>query len=400
MDLPDDRFCLEESSLSANNVSDLIADGVSTKTQCLLESGLCAPDLDALIGDTAVTNIQYMLQSGLSAIDVDDLTGDAVITIAGPRRQGRFPLMRLPVEIRLHVLSFLLPDEEEIYPGSDSYQEPGSRITTYIHNTYRHDGSRCEMAVMRSNRQIYNETVRHLYNRMTVVVEILDDGVNFLTTHWGCGRIYEGSFADFPFHKTKCVWLQVKALQDQQKHLVHIRRNLIDFCGAIYQLESLKCVRVDFWDPCHYQANSMWGFEEPTSVQGGVNMGTKDINYIMEQFQCTQEIAERHTWRAASSTGTLSAATDMELILQPLKLLRNVGKCQIFLNPQLQKNKSLVELVNRHKETIESQMPHTPEDLLLVRKDSEDSNCWAQIVQWGWNHNISLITGEEGLEGW
>lgn len=113
------------------------------------------------------------------------------------------------------------------------------------------------MAIMRTSRQIYEETARYLYDRLTIIVHIEDDGINFLSTHWGCGCLDGCVSTMIPLHKVKCVWLQIRSSCDQPRHLVHVRRNLIDFCKAICLLESLKCLRVDFWDSYHYQAGTI-----------------------------------------------------------------------------------------------------------------------------------------------
>ncbi|CAD6587385.1 MAG: hypothetical protein ASARMPRED_003079 [Alectoria sarmentosa] len=320
--------------------------------------------------------------SGLSSIDVDDHSGGVVITTSQRRRQGRFPLLRLPKEIRLHVLSFLLPDVDQIDSGNEwgCIQDAGESITADIWTTYRHDNAPCEMAVMQTSRQIYEETAGYLYDRLTVIVHIEDNGVDFLTAHWGCGCVEGCLDTNIPLHKFRCVWLQVQASYDQPRHLVHVRRNIVDFCSMFYRLESLKCLRVDFWDSSHCQAGTRWGFEEPTSIQGGVEVATKDLEDLMEYVGYDEKTVEQQIWRAANSTGTALVSTDIELILQPLKLLRNVSSCQIFLNPHLQEHTSLVELVASYKEMIESKEELVLEDLMLVHATSEDLYRLARSV--------------------
>ena len=343
---------------------------------------------------------RFNLQSsGLSAIDVDDRSGGAVITIKRSRRHGKFALMHLPLELRLRVFSFLLPDVDEIDPGNEwgCTQSAGESYTDIIWTTYRHDGAPCEMAIMRTNRQIYDETAGYLYDRLTVIVHIESDGVNFLTMHWGCGEVARCMLTSFPLHKSKCVWLQVHASYDQPKHLAHVRINLLDFCCILYQLESLNDLRVDFWDYCHCREGTMMGFEEPTGVQSCIKVATKDTEYLIADQEYTTETAERKTWRAANSTGTALVATDIELILQPLKLLRNVKSCRIFLNPKLQENTSLVELTARYKEIIESKREHTLEDLKFVHETSEDLYRLARSVH-GEIFCISLFTATERME--
>ena len=350
----------------------------------LVESGLHAIDIDSVIGDTEIINTKDLLDSGPSAIDVDDLTGDGVITITKSRRQGRFPLMRLPTEIRVHIFSFLLPDLKVIHPRGKAgrHFRPGHCKNEHLWMSHRHDDAKSDMAIMRSNRQVYDETANYLYNRLTIVVSVGCDGVDLLSSHWGCGEISGSLFTEIPFNKFKLVWLQIEAGWDQRKHLVHVRHNLLDVCGVLCQLVSPKCVRVDLFDDRHWEADTTFDFHEPTSVQGGLEMVTKDVEYIMRRrhHECSEEVAERKIWRAANSTGTSLAATDIEVILQPLKLLRGVKRCQIFLNPHLQSHDSLVKLAASHEEIVQSKRDLTLADLESVHDVSEELYRLAAFV--------------------
>lgn len=337
-----------------------------------VESGLLEIDVDSFIEDVAITGTIVLLESGLSAIDVDELSGDGVITTTKSRRQGRFPLMRLPAEIRLHIYSFLLPDMKTLYSQrGGGFYGPGSSQNYHGGGRYRHDFAPGDMAIMRSNRQIYDETTNYLYSRSTLMVSVGDDGVNILSRHWGCGEILRGSLNEIPFDRFKRVWLQIQAAIDQRKHLVDVRGNLLDFCIALCQTDPLKSLRVDLFDSRHWEAG-WFDLHEATSVQGGIKMITKDVEYIMRRYSCTQEIAEREIWRAVNSTGTSLAATDIEAILQPLKLLRGVERCQIFLNPHLQNDNSLVELATLHEEIVQSKGDLTLADLTSVHDMSEE----------------------------
>ena len=338
----------------------------------IVESGLLKIDVDSVIADFAITGTNVLLESGLSAIDADDLTGGGIIIVTKYRRQGRFPLMRLPAEIRLNIFSFLLPDMKPLYsrrrgrfPGPASFKNFPGR------GRYRHDFAPGNLAIMRSNRQIYDETTNYLYNRSTLVVSVDDDGVNLLSSHWGCGEMSKKSLKEIPFNKFQGVWLQIQATLDQRKHLNDIRRNLLNFCIVLCQTDPLKGLRVDLFDSRHCDAGRL-DPHEATYDQGGVKMITRDIEDIMRRYSCTQEIAERETWRAVNSTGTSLAATDIEAIVQPLKLLCGVERCQIFLNAHLQSDKSLVELATLHEDVVQSKGDLTLADLTSVFELSEE----------------------------
>ena len=224
---------------------------------------------------------------------------------------------------------------------------------------------------------------------LTLIVHIQDDGVDFLTTHWGCGHIPMRLSHNIPLTKFKCIWLQVRASQDQAKHIAHIRRNLIDFYSILCHLESLRCLRVDFWDSCHHRTSLPLGPGGATNIQGGIRVITSDVESLVDRWRISKESAERHTWRAVNSTGPPSTLTDIDLVLQPLSLLRNVADCQIYLTPELQKIPSLIDLVANYKRTSQSKVELTMEDLQLVHDTSEDL-YWLR-----WHHFRHLLPTEQ-----
>ena len=54
-------------------------------------------------------------------------------------------------------------------------------------------------------------------------------------------------------------------------YLLHVRRNLLDICGGLRQTDPPKCVRLNLFDARHWEVGTTLDFEEPTSIQGGVN---------------------------------------------------------------------------------------------------------------------------------
>lgn len=75
---------------------------------------------------------------------------------------------------------------------------------------------------------------------------------------------------------------------------------------------------------------------------------------------------------AGNPTGIPLYTTDLELILQPLKFLRNVSNSQISLDPHLQENMSLVDLVANPKKIMESKKERALEDLKILHDTSKD----------------------------
>lgn len=139
------------------------------------------------------------------------------------------------------------------------------------------------------------------------------------------------------------------------------------------------------------------GSEDPTGVQGGVDVATQDVEYLMNYSNCIEEIAQREIWRTGNPTGIPLFATDFELTLQPLKLLRNVSNFQISLDPHLQENMSLVDLVASRKKIIESKKERTLEDLKILHDTSKDLYHLAGSV-YGERFGISLSIEQEKIK--
>ena len=222
--------------------------------------------------------------------------------------------MRLPQELRLHIISFLLPDVEEIDPGNeeDCSQDFGSGIMASLWTSYRLDGNRCEMAVMRASRQIYEKSSRYLYDRLTIIIYIESDSVHFLRTHWEC-RTLDGCFFNIPLQKMKHVWLHIHPCYNDPECLVYVRRNLIDFCSTLYQLDCIKSLRIDFWDSGH-DLGMLVSSEETTANQGGIPTASKYAGYRLPACGYGEKNADWYLFGTANSTGSTMVATDMELM--------------------------------------------------------------------------------------
>ena len=82
--------------------------------------------------------------------------------------------------------------------------------------------------------------------------------------------------------------------------------------------------------------------------------------------------AELDLCETANSTGCIRVATDMDLFVQPFRLLRNVGEYQIFLNSSSNKDAKLVKMVARCEEVIKGTQKHSIKDLKLVHDASEE----------------------------
>ncbi|KAF2093763.1 hypothetical protein NA57DRAFT_60982 [Rhizodiscina lignyota] len=80
------------------------------------------------------------------------------------------PFLKLPVELRYYVYSYLLPND--IIPARHDTS------TTSVADL-RKDGEKCSIAIMRVNKLLYQETLDYLYNACTIELDIDPYGIHF-----------------------------------------------------------------------------------------------------------------------------------------------------------------------------------------------------------------------------
>ena len=229
-----------------------------------------------------------------------------------------FPLMLLPFELRAKILQCLLPDEPSI---DFSLKRPGSRN---IHR-YRRDNDNCYTAVLRINRQLYEEGTRIVYNREIVMTERM---VKFWKVPWTDPEAASAHTPVFPFHKAKQLTIQAgPSIFPAGGWGTYVR--LIHLCAYIHRCSpSLRRVHLLFWEkePGALKQPAA-GWLRPLQTQ----IGLPDRSFY--------PIFTSKAWDLLNNSSTL------EMLLQPLARLPQAEMYTIEVIAQSTRSRSVIQSV-------------------------------------------------------
>lgn len=294
-------------------------------------------------------------------------------------------LMGLPIEVRSKILGHLLPSALEIGVSEHfSWGVEHERDRVF----YRPQDEACHMAVLRVNRQLSGEGSSILHNR-TFRVLVTYRGVSFLERRYELGDIskpmlhgdYElraNPLLAFPFHRVKQIQIGLWAT-DFRYNLFALRRALIDLCDVLNHQPSLKNIRIDMYDrfyrPNIPESPDEIAFEDdaphPPPSRNRANIDyffydcQKEFWYSMFEKPWADPLG--HTppdrafglWERGNDTPRIThdipaLITDVELILQPLKSLRNVGKARFNLTSKAEKDQDMMSIVKECEDAMMS----------------------------------------------
>ncbi|KAL8787191.1 MAG: hypothetical protein Q9195_007882 [Heterodermia aff. obscurata] len=117
-------------------------------------------------------------------------------------------LTDLPFELRTEIYKYLLPTSTDILltPGWKAIISGDGLYDLDLVDgqvfTLRHDGQPCYPAILGTNRLIYAEAVRMMYNR-TFTITVAEDGIKFLDSDF--------IPTTFPFHLAKAIRIRILA---------------------------------------------------------------------------------------------------------------------------------------------------------------------------------------------
>lgn len=228
-------------------------------------------------------------------------------------------LMDLPAELRIHILSFLLPDLPTIEcdvdwsPTADSCPRdfpksiwtPGVGPSVY---KFRSDDEKCETAVLRACKQLHMEGTGYLYGLKTYKIHVFDFGVDFLNR---AGIFLE--LPQIPFHEMKELIIEIFGCEDMAETGTRLRDNLMFLCGLLsHHNVHLKKLRIEFSPPRRDWWNTAW------DETGSEECPPPDFD-IRKDNSCNAELA-------AWENGFYST---FEYITSPLALLPTVDECTV-----------------------------------------------------------------------
>ena len=316
-----------------------------------------------------------------------------------------FPLIALPIEVRNKILGHLLPNSLEVKPLNQSKCSPNVPY-------YRPNDEACHTAILRANYQLQTEGTAVMYNR-AFRVYVSRRGFEFLNLeHYLVDgprpkfREFEPSMRyirtnepkperpfDFPFYRVKQVQIEIWA-HDFRYSLFDIRNALFSICSILYRQPILKNVRIDFFDLCYrpsrcnvhwsdwpYISYGCWSFEsslfDDDEAHPTQDRRDAKVRKRPARFDPDDHLWERQSGVIANSDDMPCKITKLEMIVQPLKLLRNVGKARINLTPGMEKDEDMRRLARECQDAMMSSSPQKESDLDYMDRCTDPSNPWA-----------------------
>lgn len=291
-------------------------------------------------------------------------------------------LMGLPVEVRRKILGHLLPNAQEIRVADT---EPLHTKENWLMLRPRYEA--CHTAVLRANRQLYTEGTAVLYNRAFRVM-VTHTGVVFLKSGYSLIEINEpmstrsfyemrdNRLSTFAFHKVKQLQIQLWAT-DCRYNLFDLRAVIINLCSILYGQPSLKNVRVDLYDsgykPQEFDSyddyyDLLFDDDEPHPAQdkhpGQMLIYNKESGFYNKESGFW--IGMRWSGISTRSHNIPSRTTDLELILQPLKLLRGVVRARINLTAEAEKDEDVRRIAKECQDAMMSSGPRDDSEVKFV----------------------------------
>lgn len=260
-------------------------------------------------------------------------------------------LMGLPIEVRNKILGHLLPNAlviPEDHPFDEMLWSP---------SLYRPHNEACYTSVLRVNHQVYTEGTALLYNRAFRVI-VTHQGIistrGILASNWlqNTNRVWT-----FPFYRAKQIQIELWAT-DFRYDLFDLRLALSEICGILSHQPSLKNVRIDLYDESY----------QPKKPLSSGNFDDDEPHPPQDKSHCEMAIfpeEEDPEWdgginprlwgpRSGIPANTHTQITDLELILQPLKMLCNVGKAHINLTPGAEKDQDMQRIAKECQDAMMS----------------------------------------------
>ncbi|KAL8692342.1 MAG: hypothetical protein Q9218_002616 [Villophora microphyllina] len=149
-----------------------------------------------------------------------------------------FPIFDLPYELRIHILSFLLPDLPTIecdkawsplreFPPRKYSQDMWS-CNDYSAWQFRSDEGSNYMEVLRANRQLWKEGMDYLYERKSFKITVSDFGIDFLRDSDQLPKL-----PVLPYHRCKEFVIQIYSCFHFVVMAHRLRENVAWVCGLL-----------------------------------------------------------------------------------------------------------------------------------------------------------------------
>ncbi|KAI4137558.1 MAG: hypothetical protein L6R39_007214 [Caloplaca ligustica] len=272
-----------------------------------------------------------------------------------------FRIADLPAEIRTKIISFLLPDLPVIDHDSDwspccnnppRMTSPGTWQALHEGAPYnfRSDQEPCYTAILRANKQLYEDGMQYLYRQKTFKFTVWDYGFDYLKE---CCQL--AKLPELPYHEMKEFVIHIADVYIWETGF-RLRENLVWICGLLrHHNIRFKSLKIEFMDNGRtHRWSEAWDsadFEEPgrPNRMGMYDWELPNLNYIAydEWFPST-----------------------FAYMLTPLALLPKAESCVIEVPAELKGKQHILDLAKWYEEGIDGTYEF-PDDPTFVADKAE-----------------------------
>ncbi len=288
-------------------------------------------------------------------------------------------LLELPLELRQQIYGYLFPwNEQHLFQTSVHGKIPNfavkaaERASYSIYSGPTHERLQAHTAIMRVNSQLHQDAREYLFHDCIIRIQVDESGYSFLETDPGgpfpdvrrgpigiqcapsdydflnykCRDRFTGwhkSFmSNFDFTQPKKLMITIQAPDyENPEGVVQIRESMMDLCNVLCKCCEIKAIEVEPQSQGYLhteQAHRRTGRNDTRSSYFVWEWENKVLPASQAWFEHKLR-TNRHrfnreaVWRGKLSRILSQEWLDLQLVLQPLYTLRNVGEATIVLPP-------------------------------------------------------------------
>lgn len=245
-----------------------------------------------------------------------------------PEPKYPFPFLKLPIELQIKTLSYLLPGKKVLEVPENTHNSNGAtgwnneKYGTWV--DYWNPGDTCQPSILQASKHLYNIGKDALYGR-TLRFHVWENGIDFLDEQLQVDRLPCWFRYDY-FRKLS---IQVHPT-DFTYYDKELRQNFLGVCGFLANnVEVIEDLEIEFmgetWDPeNHFRWNIDTGFKVDR-VSVGIERRREEVDYRYSE-------AEIVAW-----------------MLGPIAQIQNVNRISIRLPESVATDTSLLETAERYR---------------------------------------------------
>ncbi|KAL9614046.1 MAG: hypothetical protein Q9167_001461 [Letrouitia subvulpina] len=282
-----------------------------------------------------------------------------------------FPLLRLPTELQIKILSYLLPSNKILEVPENLHNDNGAtrwndeKYGTWV--DYWNPGDICQLSILLVSKYMYELGKDILYGR-TLRIHVWENGIDFLDEQHQVSQMPSYFCYDY-FRKLS---IQVHPT-DFTYHEAGLRENFLGVCGLLANsVDMIEDLEIEFM-------GETWDSKENFSPSIDLGFRKNWSNLML-----------RRKWEEVDNKK--SEADIVALMLEPIAQIQNVNRFSIHLPASAATDTSLQELAQKYRKVAlgyerfkhaEKMRESDYGQYLLLRENfgAEPCNCWSAQVE-------------------